>query len=67
MPKLRPCDCRDEVTQKRLADQGIMINDQSLYLDAGKVVFKKTGLQVTIPLNVMKAFAHWFLEEQDVT
>lgn len=66
MKKIKPCDCKDEVTQKQLSEQGISINDKHLYLDCGKITYKTPGFQCTIPMKLMQAFAEWYLESQEL-
>lgn len=64
--KLRPCDCKDEVTAQKLNEQGIAHNDESIKVEYGGVVLSMGHTTIKISLNRFKMFSEWFLEEQDI-
>jgi hypothetical protein len=64
--KLRPCDCKDMVTAKKLNEQGIGINENSLTIKPNVVVLKMSHTEVKIPMQQFKIFAEWYLKEQEI-
>jgi hypothetical protein len=64
--KLRPCDCKDQITANKLNEQGIGHNDQSITLKPSVVVLKMGHTEIKIPQSTFKMFAEWYLEEQKI-
>ena len=66
MEKLRPCDCKDQHTTKKLNEQGIGHNDQNIMLQPNVVILTMGHTTIRIPMNRFKMFAKWYLEEQEI-
>jgi len=64
MTKLRPCDCRDIITANKLEEQGISINEDSIFVQPNVVVLTMGHTIIEIPMNRFKLFAEWYLTEQ---
>lgn len=64
--KLRPCDCEDEYTARKLNEQGIGYNDQSIMLEPSVVTITMGHTTIRIPQNRFKMFAEWYLESQEI-
>lgn len=64
--KTRPCDCRsiDEAT-RLLNEQGLSFNDYSFRISPNVVYIEGRDSTLRMPMNTFKAFAEWFLEEQE--
>lgn len=65
--RLRPCDCKDMVTAKKLNEQGIGHNDQSILIEPNSVILQMGNTTVKIPMQRFKMFAEWYLKEQIIT
>ena len=64
--KIRPCDCKDQVTAKKLNEQGIGFNDDSITIEPSVVVIKMGHTSVRIPMSLFKKFSEWYLEPQEI-
>ena len=64
--KIRPADCKDMFTARKLETQGVSHNDDSIHIEPNSVVLKMGHTTVRIPMSRFKMFAEWFLEEQEV-
>lgn len=64
--KLRPCDCKDLATVRKLNEQGISHNDQSILIEPNVVVLTMGHTTVKISMQMFKMFAEWYLEEQNI-
>lgn len=64
--KLRPCDCKDMATAKKLNEQGISINDEGILVEPNVVILKMNHTTVKISIQRFKQFAEWYLEEQEI-
>lgn len=64
---LRPCDCKDEVTARRLNEQGVSRGDSNITVQPNVVVLSLDNGRTTIriPMSTFKIFAEWYLEPQD--
>jgi len=65
--KLKPCDCKDMVTARRLNEQGIGHNDEAIMLEPNVVILKMGHTEIRIPMQRFKMFAEWYLAEQEVS
>jgi hypothetical protein len=63
---LKPCDCKDMATARQLNEQGIVHNDDSLFVEPNVVVMKIGSTTIRIPMSRFKMFAEWYLEEQEI-
>lgn len=61
---LRPCDCKDEVTAKKLNEQGLMFNGDSIRIDPLVVILEMGNTTIKIPMHRFKQFAEWYLKPQ---
>lgn len=66
MEKLRPSDCKDWADAKRLNEQGIGHNEDSITVEPNVVVLKMGHTTVRIPMSRFKMFATWYLKEQEI-
>ena len=64
--KLKPCDCKDILTAKKLNEQGIRQNEDSIIIEPSVVVLTMGHTTVRIPMSKFKLFAEWYLEEQEI-
>lgn len=64
--KLRPCDCKDMATAKLLNEQAIAFNDDMISVEPNVVVLRMGHTVISIPMHRFKAFAEWYLEEQEI-
>jgi len=64
--KLRPCDCKDQVTAMRLNEQGITHNEFSLMVEPSVVLLTVGHTTIKIPMKKFEMFAKWFLTEQNI-
>jgi len=64
--KIKPCDCNDIDTAKRLNEQGIGFNDQSIMVKPNIVILTMGHTTINIPMDRFKMFAEWYLEEQEI-
>jgi len=64
MSKLRPCDCRDIMTASMLEEQGLSINNNSIFVKPNVVILKIDRTTIEIPMNIFKTFSEWYLTEQ---
>lgn len=62
---MRPCDCKDIVTVKKLNEQGIRHKNWSIWLRPNSVTIETDAIQLKIPMNHFRRFAEWFLEDQE--
>jgi hypothetical protein len=62
---MRPCDCKDEQDTKKLQENGIRHNDDSLVVTPNFVTLKLGHTTVTMSMHRFKQFAEWYLEDQD--
>ena len=61
---LRPCDCKDMATQRKLNEQGIRHNDQGIVIEPNLVILTMGHTTMKIPMTRFKMFAEWYLKEQ---
>jgi hypothetical protein len=66
MKKLKPCDCKDIEDTKKLSEQGISFNEDSLIVEPNKVILKLGHVTVNISMHRFKQFAEWYLTEQEI-
>lgn len=64
--KLRPCDCKDIYTAKKLNEQGIGKNNNSITVEPNVVILTMDHTIIKIPMNTFKMFAEWYLKPQEV-
>ena len=64
--KLKPCDCKDLYTVKKLNEQGIGHNDHSIMVKPNSVVLTMGHTTIKIPQSMFKMFAEWYLKSQDI-
>ena len=64
--KLRPCDCKDIYTAKKLHEQGIGHNGDSITIEPNIVILTIGQTTMKIPMNLFKMFAEWYLEPQEI-
>lgn len=64
--KLRPCDCKDAVDTKKLVEQGIGHNDESITVIPNYVLLTMGHTEIKISMNRFKMFAQWYLQEQEI-
>lgn len=64
--KLRPADCKDNYTARKLNEQGISFNKQGISIEPNSVVLTMDHTTVKIPMQRFKAFAEWYLTEQEI-
>ncbi len=64
--KLRPCDCEDMESVKRLNEQGISHNDEEIVLRPNHVLLTMGNTSIKISMTRFKMFAEWFLQEQEI-
>ena len=62
--KLRPCDCKDMATARKLNEQGIRHNDQGIVIEPNLVILTMGHTTMKIPMTRFKIFAEWYLKEQ---
>lgn len=60
--QIRPCDCPDMDTARRLeGGQGVSWNENSIHIEPLKVVLKLGHTTVTMPMSLFKKMAEWYL------
>ena len=64
--KIRPCDCTDMCTVRKLNEQGIICNEDSINLEPKVVILKIGHTQIRIPMTRFKMFTEWYLTEQEI-
>lgn len=64
--KLKPCDCHDRAMAKKLNEQGISFNDESITVLPNYVLLKMGHTEIKISMKRFKQFAEWYLEEQEI-
>ena len=64
--KLKPCNCKDMATARKLKEQGISHNDNSIIINPSVVSMTIGRTTTEIPMNVFKIFAEWYLNEQEI-
>lgn len=64
--KLRPCDCKDIYTAKKLNEQGIGKNNNSITVEPNVVILTMDHTIIKIPMNTFKMFAEWYLKPQEI-
>lgn len=64
--KLRPCDCKDIFTAKKLNEQGIGNNGNSIIVEPNSVILTMEHTTIKIPMFLFKMFAEWYLEPQEI-
>ena len=63
---LKPCDCKDMVTARRLNEQGIGHNEDHISIEPNVVVLTMDHTTIKIPMERFKMFAEWYLEGQKI-
>lgn len=61
---MRPCDCNSIEDTKKLNEQGIGFNDQSITVIPTYVLLKMGHTEIKIPMRRFKDFAEWYLADQ---
>lgn len=62
---MRPCDCDDLVTVKKLDEAGVQYGKHRIFLKPPNVVIEiEPVAMIVIPQTVFKRFAEWYLEDQ---
>ena len=64
--KIRPCDCKDMFTARKLNEQGIAINDNSIEVEPSVVVLRMGHTTIRINQKTFQIFAEWYLKEQEI-
>ena len=62
---MKPCDCKDIYTVSKLPEQGLRFNDLSIVVRPNKVIIDHGPATLRIPMDKFRAFAEWYLEDQD--
>lgn len=64
---MKPCDCKNLADLNRLNEDGIARNSYKLLVQPGPSVFIEIDpyVRVLIPRSVFKAFAEWYLADQE--
>lgn len=63
---LKPCDCTDLQTVKKLNEQGIGHNNESILVEPGVVILTMGYTTMKIPQKRFKMFAEWYLKAQEI-
>jgi len=61
---MKPCNCKDAGDVKKLNENGIAFNDESIVVIPNYVVLKMGHTQIQIGMNRFKQFAEWYLTDQ---
>jgi len=61
---LSPCDCKDLQDTKRLTEQGIGHNDESIVVIPNYVLLTMGHTTVKISMKRFEMFAKWYLKPQ---
>ncbi len=64
--KIRPCDCKDMLSVRKLNVQGIGHNEETIILQPNHVILTIGHTTIKISMTRFKMFAEWYLEEQEV-
>ena len=64
--QLRPCDCIDLQDVKKLEEQGVGHNDESISVIPNYVLLKMGHTEIKIGMNRFKMFAEWYLAPQKI-
>ena len=64
--KIRPCDCKDMFTARKLNEQGIAINNQSIVVEPSVVILTMDHTTIRINQKTFQIFAEWYLKEQEL-
>ena len=62
---MRPCDCLDMETAKKLDLIGTAHNGYKIELHPQSVIITYTNYSIKIPQIVFKHFSNWYLEDQE--
>jgi hypothetical protein len=63
--KMKPCDCKDEQDTKKLQENGIRHNDDSLVVTPAFVTLTLGHTIITMSMHRFKQFAEWYLADQE--
>lgn len=61
---MRPCDCKDCFTARKLNEQGLKFNEWSITVMPNSVIIENSTTTMRIPMNRFKEFSEWYLEDQ---
>lgn len=61
---MKPCDCIDLSTAKKLNEQGLRFNEWSIFIIPNSVIISNSTTELKIPMNRFRSFASWYLEDQ---
>jgi len=64
---LKPCDCKDLQDTKRLSEQGIGHNDESIVVIPNYVLLTMGHTTIKISMKRFEMFAKWYLTPQPTT
>ena len=63
---MKPCDCKSMTDVRKLAEQGISVNNRGIEVDSGGVLlFIEPYCLMKINHRHFKRFAEWYLSEQE--
>lgn len=62
---MRPCDCKDAVDAKKLEENGIAMNNESLVVTPNYVTLRLGHTTITMSMHRFKQFSEWYLSDQD--
>lgn len=63
---MRPCDCPDYATVQKLNEQGLRFNEWGIMVSPNSVIIENGTTTMRIPMRRFKAFAEWYLEDQEI-
>lgn len=62
---MKPCDCVDQKSAKKLRDHGIIFGDYTVDVQFGMIAINICGhCTMSFPVSKFKKIAEWFLEDQ---
>ena len=62
---MKPCDCKDAQDLKKLQENGIGHNDDSLVVTPNFVTLKLGHTTITMSMYRFRQFAEWYLADQE--
>jgi hypothetical protein len=63
---MKPCDCKDIESTKKLNEYGIRFNDEGITVIPNYVLLEMGHTSIKISMNRFKQFAEWYLKDQSL-
>lgn len=62
---MKPCDIKNKIDWNKLSEHGLSFNQRKIEIHPGWVKIINGSCEMKLPKNTFKAFAEWYLEDQN--